>query len=544
MSGFDPYHTWLGIPKADQPPHHYRLLGIQAFESDPQVIDNAADRLMIHLRTFAAGPNGPLSQKLLNEVAAARSTLQTPRSKTAYDAKLQAKLEANRPAPQAPQHIYVPVPMQMPTMLPPMPVEAPPPPPDMRSMPMQANAGFGSASAPMPFSVSGSSSRRGRRKPDGGAAGAAMGLVKLIVGSLGGIAIAILAVWIFARSDPFGLFAPAPAVAVVPDSRPAEPSIPVVTPPVDKTAPPSADDPTGKSSSQADQTTGAGQKTGSSQKTGSVTASTASPSYAKAKYKTTATEPRPSNQSQPNESEPMPERTETRPFNSVEPFAPFVLPPEPTIVKSAVPTEDEQRAKLKEAKERYKAEYDAGVKPAGRDAFPGVLRAAANDVTSDPAIRFVLLREALTRLLALKDFSTAAEVVDQLDEEFHTDPFQLRLEVLTEVSLAAKMPPERKAVATCVGDLVELAIARQRIDVAKKLVNIAEGQARTAGDVLLRTKMTELKIRVARLEKNPEQIESAALPPHLLSGDPAAEPLPSLYIEIIRLQELVREFSR
>ena len=25
---FDPYHKWLGIPPEDQPPHHYRLLGV------------------------------------------------------------------------------------------------------------------------------------------------------------------------------------------------------------------------------------------------------------------------------------------------------------------------------------------------------------------------------------------------------------------------------------------------------------------------------------------------------------------------------------
>ena len=37
---FDPYHKWLGIPPQDQPPHYYRLLGIELFESDPDVISN------------------------------------------------------------------------------------------------------------------------------------------------------------------------------------------------------------------------------------------------------------------------------------------------------------------------------------------------------------------------------------------------------------------------------------------------------------------------------------------------------------------------
>jgi hypothetical protein len=30
---FDPYRKWLGIAPADQPPNHYRLLGLDLFES-------------------------------------------------------------------------------------------------------------------------------------------------------------------------------------------------------------------------------------------------------------------------------------------------------------------------------------------------------------------------------------------------------------------------------------------------------------------------------------------------------------------------------
>ena len=38
---FDPYHRWLGISPKDQPPDHYRLLGIEQFESDLRVIGAA-----------------------------------------------------------------------------------------------------------------------------------------------------------------------------------------------------------------------------------------------------------------------------------------------------------------------------------------------------------------------------------------------------------------------------------------------------------------------------------------------------------------------
>lgn len=116
--GFDPYHKWLGIPPKDQPPHHYRLLGVEAFESDFDVIENAADQRMRHVRSFQSGKHGAESQRLLNEIAAAKVLLLNPDQKTAYDAKLRASLMPAMPAMPQPM---MPLPMQpmmqqMPTM--------------------------------------------------------------------------------------------------------------------------------------------------------------------------------------------------------------------------------------------------------------------------------------------------------------------------------------------------------------------------------------------------------------------------------------------
>lgn len=95
---FDPYRKWLGIPPAEQPPDHYRLLGVGRFEDDPDTISNAADRQMAHLRTFQAGPHSAISQKLLNEISAARLCLLDPAKKADYDRALLAKI-ARRPLP-------------------------------------------------------------------------------------------------------------------------------------------------------------------------------------------------------------------------------------------------------------------------------------------------------------------------------------------------------------------------------------------------------------------------------------------------------------
>jgi len=90
---FDPYHQWLGIPPDKQPPNHYSLLAIEPFEDNPDVIENAADQRMAHLRTFQTGRHAELSQKLLNEVAAAKVCLLKPQKKAAYDEQLRGQLQ-------------------------------------------------------------------------------------------------------------------------------------------------------------------------------------------------------------------------------------------------------------------------------------------------------------------------------------------------------------------------------------------------------------------------------------------------------------------
>jgi hypothetical protein len=88
----DPYYLWLGIPPDEQAANYYRLLGIRLFENNPEVIENAADRQMAHLRNFQLGQYADLSQTLLNEVAAAKVCLVQPQKKAAYDQKLRRRI--------------------------------------------------------------------------------------------------------------------------------------------------------------------------------------------------------------------------------------------------------------------------------------------------------------------------------------------------------------------------------------------------------------------------------------------------------------------
>ena len=105
MDQFDPYHSWLGIPPHHQPPDHYRLLGVQAFESDADVIANAANRQMGHVRTYQTGKHEALSQRLLNEIAAAKVCLLHPQKKAGYDEQLRSQQQSRRPGSKQPRII-------------------------------------------------------------------------------------------------------------------------------------------------------------------------------------------------------------------------------------------------------------------------------------------------------------------------------------------------------------------------------------------------------------------------------------------------------
>lgn len=97
--GFDPYHRWLGIQPKDQPPTAYRLLGIELFESDPDVIQDAADQRMAHVRTYQTGKRSALSQRILSELSAAKLCLLNPQQKALYDAALRHSMAAVNPGP-------------------------------------------------------------------------------------------------------------------------------------------------------------------------------------------------------------------------------------------------------------------------------------------------------------------------------------------------------------------------------------------------------------------------------------------------------------
>lgn len=115
MTDFDPYLKWLGIRDPQRPVNHYRLLGLDLFESDADVIATAADRQMAHVRTYQSGARAELSQQILSELAVARRCLLMPEQKEAYDNELRQSIETVNPVLQAAPAASVDAPFANPT---------------------------------------------------------------------------------------------------------------------------------------------------------------------------------------------------------------------------------------------------------------------------------------------------------------------------------------------------------------------------------------------------------------------------------------------
>jgi formylglycine-generating enzyme required for sulfatase activity len=184
---FDPYYTWLGIPPPEQPANFYRLLGIQLFEPNPRVIENAADRQMMLLRSFQNGPNSRDSQRLLNEVSAASGCLLDPQTRTAYDHQLGQLTSSQRPLTEPPlappQNIGNAVSTQTRQALS-VAAATPPAPVGLPSTPLNGQP----------------SSRRSRRDQGIGISH----IVQIVVGGVAGLALAIFAIYYFAGTDILG----------------------------------------------------------------------------------------------------------------------------------------------------------------------------------------------------------------------------------------------------------------------------------------------------------------------------------------------------
>ena len=505
----DPYYTWLGIPPREQPPNHYRLLSLELFEDNTDAIEHAADRQMLHVRTFQTGPYSAQSQKLLNELAAASVCLLDENAKRRYDEGLRKALarraeraaaESPLPPPSAParssgvreRRLPPPV-VARPNVSPPsatvdQPASKPPPtsangsPKDFAAprvpppRPAAANASADvSAAEPRPY-------RRRRRRSMLPAALFTTGVVAILVA-------------LFAIASAAGVFLPQSngdgralrnGAADSENDLTADKSLTSTTkrrnnkPPDSRTVKPVekkvdtsyGDFVTGKSA--GDDAEGKPQR----RETVAVTLSAAP--------------------TDPTKEDPAAPAPSTKAAVAEKPS------------KTSAPAGDDLAAAQNEMQEIY-AETIAKVKtPAEKSALAELLLKDARDVDLEPSIRWVVLETAYQAALEVGDFLHAQQAVELIAADYEIDALARRSELLKQAARQVDTEVGYREVAVASLDLIPRLIAEKRFVEARILAGRAEKISwQQLRDVPLRNNLQAQLIDISRSERQWQAVEEA-----------------------------------
>lgn len=508
MADFDPYLQWLGIRDPQRPPNHYRLLGLELFEANESVIANAADRQMAHVRTFQSGQHAETSQRVLNELAAARVCLLKPEKKAAYDQQLRAKTAAARPAPPMPK---------------PLPVGAPATP---RAAVATAPATRPVAARPVPSAAvataddspfaeiaaataSAHTTSRRKRKPQKSLAPYAFAAVALAAISL--ISLLVL------RSNQ------KPQVAVGhTTTQPVEESKPTTTPDKpDTTTVPSTDkelpednrpdtkpevvEPT---KPETDKPVIEESPTGSepNEPSNPESAETA-PGDEATGEETDATEEAPAESS---EEEPA-DKPEESP-------APIQKPVDPRL---PVPEKEAQKAALEIIKDLFKSEF-AARKPDDRAALAKKLLTQGDETTGDPTSSYVLYDQSMALAAGTGDTETAITAADRLGKKYQVDALEVKSTSLATLSRTANQPDSLRALATVADQLTQESIDQDNYDAAKRFNALTLAAARKIKDPSLVSQTQDRLRDLKHLEAEYNQVETAFAKLKESSDDPDA----------------------
>ncbi len=479
---FDPYYVWLGIPPSDQPANYYRLLGVELFEDNADVISNAADARMAHLKTLQGGKHRDDSQRLLNEISAARHCLLDANKRAAYDATLQARtakpdaliaepkpVPAAKPRPQMAQPLVQPLPTVGPTsraasqrsssrpwLLPAavgggalvllaivvLFVATRNKPPDI----VQSNSGG--------VEVSGANTDKQTETGTQTETSDGATVQADDAASLGGATIPV-----------------APTPEPPPSAVPASEPLPITPDPVDTDNPP-VENPSDPTTTKPDPPVEIAQ-------------------------------PDPVEPAQPNEP-PLPQPLD---------------PPTATevVAKLPIPADDEQRRANKLIGEIFGSGFDPIMTADKRQELAGEFIASARQTNDDMAARYMLLMKAREFAEAAGAADLALEAADLLSTTFDVDALQLKGESLAGMS-RLNLPSQRHAdLANRILAFIDDALDDARVDVAEPLVVAATASASKARDTdLVRT----VRIKTRKIQSALADYKAVAKALEKLDADP------------------------
>jgi cytoskeletal protein RodZ len=445
---FDAYHDWLGIAPKDQPPNHYRLLGIDLYEDKAKVIDSAVDRQMAHLRTFQTGPRAKHCEELLNKVSAGRVTLLDPEKKAAYDAELRDVLDA-KPA-RAPLQVA-------------------------QTLPLDVSVPSATLSFDTPQVHSTSSRRRENQKK--GPPRMALAVGALLLGAVALIA----AITMMGGGEEQRAQQPTnrPVVKEPPVRPPKSVALNTETEP-GETTPPTAtagnfDEPLDIEPPQSE-TTGAA----TTQQTTQQDEQPANDPANTAPENNTPPENDPAlKNDEAAESTEVASGDESPPDDSPRNRLPNDEP-EPVAVNPEKRLAIPATAALKTAKTEIRSVFDlkAANDVESRIKLTQQILTTAMEAGNDPATQYAMLEIARDMSVHLGDYATAERVIDEMDKRFDVDAIAMRSKAVVR-AMTAKVTADQRAKTASVG--LALAKELQRADRYQEAATIIAAVVRLSG---------------------------------------------------------------
>lgn len=450
MSGqFDAYHKWLGIPPKDQPPNHYRLLGLTEFTNDPAVIQSAADRQTAHLQTIPPTADcADVLRQVMQQVKAAELCLLDAGHKAAYDQQLKAQRTAKsgirkaKPLPKA------------------KPLEESHRAARATNIPIGAAVAKGSAISPLHAEADQNLASHHKKRSQFVPLLITLGVASVI--PLLGLVYLLVA----GNSDDSVAKAPPETPAASPE---LPPDLPATQP--DEAPIPAPQLPPGQQAADDNLPT-----------TADNDPATGIPS------------------SDPNSANPDPDSADSGPTTPSTNTPPDeVAPPKPDTIALA---EDDDRlavpdqANLQEAMEVIHEVYDEDLSSA---ATAGAKLAIANQAIKatktidDEGAEFALLEFARDRAVEAGDIELGLQIVDQMSDRFRIDMLQMKSDTLLSAASATDAPDQQKAFVEAAKPLIEEALVAERPQAAMQLADAALEVAKKTGEYNLAKQILDLK---------------------------------------------------
>jgi formylglycine-generating enzyme required for sulfatase activity len=483
---FDAYHKWLGIAPDEQPPHYYRLLAIRPFEEDLDVIENAADQRMVHLRSFGTSRYVDISQRLLNEVAAAKVCLLNPQKKADYDAKLHALLDrqsVREDSPSPPKGLKE----QSELLAGESPRPASQDPRPSSNMPWPLLSGCVAAALLLALAAWALLGRGSGQPAAGGPPLASAESQHPKVTS----------------SDPLASVSPKPPAAA-PQSPIAHPPSPI---PASSDQPVRADVEKLKADEQPIAPGPPPSLMGDKQvaKKPSVIvpppkpgATLESPAVAKVDVATQKSSPKPS---------------------SSNPQSPI---PDPAASRLPIPADSAQDEARRQAQALYRDDYSKAKKSVERAALAGKILKQAQEPSNAPTDRYVLLCLARDVAIQADDGQRAFEAVDELAKSFDVDGLSLKADVLTAQVKSAHATAAHKSLCERALSLGREAIEQDKLDLAGRLAKLAYTEAGKVRDKELLQRSRAVAKEEQEAAKAYATVEEASQTLKATPEDPAA----------------------